>query len=159
MGNPGQSSQKPASITDKKLPNQHLDQSIDGAHAYEVVLKQYGEAMLRMGHLEAQMGDSATRLDKDDENSEQVAMGVAQETAFSRSAKSQASAFSDLEGKRMLMRQKEEEIVQLRSQVDRLRSRLDRAESETKDGRTRPKRRSRNSSKLRWMFWRRDRRR
>ena len=114
---------------------------------------------MRIGRLEAQMDDLSMPLDKDDGNAEHVPTEVTKETVFSRDEQSQRIASSDFQGERMLVRQKEEEIVQLRSQITSLISRLDSAESAVKDKHARSKRRGKNSSKSGWVFWRRNRRR
>ena len=117
---------------------------------YDILLRQYGEAMLRIGQLEAQVGSLTARLKEaggDAERTEDPA-------PKSQSLEVAESTTKDSKEDRSSERQRDAEIAQLRLQEVSLRSQLAQTEQQVKGERGRRKRRSKSEHRPKWMFWR-----
>ena len=136
------STEQPA--PDRRQPSQEPPRRTD---EYDLLLRRYGEAMLRIGELEARLR-------------EQGESGLAEEAPAEPNPKAAAEpAAAPTEGPRQdLKEQKDRQMSQLRFQVTSLSTQLAEAQQRVQELQksTRQRRRSsRRHQRSRWKFWRR----
>ena len=146
----GKSGQPPK--TDAPTSDRHPVSDTEATEEYEVLLRQYGEAMQRTGQLEAQVDSLTFRLKEDGPDAERAEEPAPKAQSIGMAGGTATASKED----QSLVQQRDMEIDQLRLQVVSLASQLAQSEAQVKrveGGRLR--RRSKSGHRPKWMFWRR----
>ena len=150
-GKSGQPPQEPTPPTDAHASHQHPGRGIEGTQVYDVLLRQYGEAMLRIGQLEAQVGSLTARLKEAGGDAEWTEDSAPKSQSLEVAESTATDSKEDISSER----QRDAEIAQLRLQEGSLRFQLAQSEQQVKGERGRRKRRTKSDHWPKWMFWRR----
>lgn len=117
---------------------------------YDTLLRLYGESMLRVEQLEAQVASQSEGPPQGDDAQARAILKLTERVEALQRQIARSAEAADVRTDAQPADDRKDEIAQMRSQITSLANQLDVARSEIKDYRARRRRRSRRSERLAW---------